>query len=101
MNKISVPVTVQLMENEYRVACSEDHRESLLAAADYLNDKMLEIRDAGKLLGVERIAVMAALNISHELLTYRQETAELSDFLDGRMQELLHKVELALSKSDK
>lgn len=94
----SIPITVQLMETEYRVACSEDNRESLLAAADYLNAKMLEIRDSGKLLGVERIAVMAALNISHELLTGKQETFQETDSTNARLQQLLEKVETALNK---
>lgn len=99
MNNESVPVTVQLMETEYRVACSEDKRESLLAAADYLNAKMLEIRGSGKLLGVERIAVMAALNISHELLTGRQESLEFTDAASERVQRLVEKIEAALNKS--
>lgn len=98
MSDASVPVAVQIMDNEYRVACAEDKQESLLAAADYLNAKMLEIRNAGKLLGVERVAVMAALNISHELLTCRQELAELSTLTQEKMQALLDKVETALSK---
>jgi cell division protein ZapA len=98
MSNESIPVTVQLMETEYRVACSENNRESLLAAADYLNGKMLEIRDSGKLLGVERIAVMAALNISHELLTGKQETFQGTDATNARLQQLLEKVETALNK---
>ena len=57
------------MGREFRVACPEEEQAGLLEAVDYLNRKMLEIRDAGKVIGLERIAIMAALNIAHELLT--------------------------------
>jgi cell division protein ZapA (FtsZ GTPase activity inhibitor) len=50
-------------------------------------------------MGAERIAVMAALNISHELLAYRNNVAALGDFTNGRVQELIYKIEAALSKS--
>ena len=60
---------VSIMGREFRVACPDDEQAGLLEAVDYLNKKMLEIRDAGKVIGIERIAIMAALNISHELLS--------------------------------
>ena len=59
------------MGREFRVACPEEEQAGLLEAVDYLNRKMLEIRDAGKVIGLERIAIMAALNIAHELLTVK------------------------------
>ncbi len=99
MSDEAAPMTVQLLGNDYRITCAEDDRESLLAAADYLNAKMLEIRGSRKLMGAERIAVMAALNISHELLAYRNNVAALGDFTNGRVQELIYKIEAALSKS--
>lgn len=99
MNSKTAPTTtIQLLEYEYRIACPPESRESLLAAADYLNSKMLEIRSTGRLGNIERIAIMAALNICHELLNCRQEVAELSDFVDGRVQELSNTIETALSK---
>jgi cell division protein ZapA len=60
---------ITIMGREFRVACPEDEQAGLLEAVDYLNRKMLEIRDGGKVIGLERIAIMAALNIAHELLT--------------------------------
>ena len=99
MNSKTAPTTtIQLLEYEYRITCPPESRESLLAAADYLNSKMLEIRNTGRLGNIERIAIMAALNICHELLGCRQEVAELSDFVDGRVQELSNTIETALSK---
>jgi cell division protein ZapA len=65
----SKSLQITIMGREFRVACPEDEQAGLLEAVDYLNRKMLEIRDAGKVIGLERIAIMAALNISHELLT--------------------------------
>jgi cell division protein ZapA len=60
---------INVMGREFRVACPENEQKDLLEAVDYLNRKMDEIRDHGKVIGVERIAIMAALNIAHELLT--------------------------------
>ena len=65
----SKSLQITIMGREFRVACPEEEQAGLLEAVDYLNRKMLEIRDAGKVIGLERIAIMAALNIAHELLT--------------------------------
>jgi cell division protein ZapA len=62
---------IAIMGREFRVACPENEQASLLEAVDYLNRKMLEIRDGGKIIGLERIAIMAALNIAHEMLTIK------------------------------
>ena len=62
---------VNIMGREFRIACREDEQKDLLKAIEYLNAKMREIRDAGKVIGVERIAIMAALNITHEFLSTR------------------------------
>jgi cell division protein ZapA len=59
---------INVMGREFRIACPEDEQKGLLEAVDYLNQKMGEIRDHGKVIGLERIAIMAALNIAHELL---------------------------------
>jgi len=62
---------INIMGREFRVACPENEQKGLLEAVDYLNHKMHEIRDNGKVVGLERIAIMAALNIAHELLTMK------------------------------
>ena len=64
-------VEVNLLGRTYRVACEDSERESLMQAVAYLDAKMNEIRKAGKVIGAERIAVMAALNVAHELLSVR------------------------------
>ncbi len=60
---------VTIMGREVRVMCPVGEESSLLQAAEYLDRKMHEVRDAGKVIGIDRIAIMAALNIAHELLT--------------------------------
>ncbi len=62
---------VVILDREFRIACPEDERAELLDAVAYLDKKMREIRDLGKVATVERIAIMAALNLAHELLTTR------------------------------
>ena len=61
-------VLVHILDKEYQVACPEGQQEDLIVSARYLDRQMRSIRDTGKVIGLERIAVMAALNISHELL---------------------------------
>jgi cell division protein ZapA len=69
MSKDSKGLDVTIMGRDFRVACTEDEQKELLKAVDFLNSKMKEIRDTGKVIGVERIAIMAALNIAHEYLS--------------------------------
>jgi cell division protein ZapA len=66
-------VTVKILDKDYQVACPEDQEAELLVSAKYLDKQMRGIRDSGKVIGLERIAVMAALNISHELLRASEE----------------------------
>ena len=71
---------VSIMGREFRVACAPDEQKALLQAVDYLNAKMQEIKDQGKVTGIDRVAIMAALNISHEFLTTRFGNFDVSDF---------------------
>ncbi len=73
MSKETRGLDVNIMGREFRVSCTEEERRDLLKAIDYLNTKMREIRDTGKVIGVERIAIMAALNIAHEYLSARMD----------------------------
>lgn len=72
---------IKLLDREIRVTCPEEERGELLDAVAYLDSKMREIRDAGKIASIERIALMAALNITHELLrTKVGRGVDLADF---------------------
>lgn len=96
MSESTVPVTVHILDREYRVACREEDKEALLAAARYLSDKMREIRDSGKIVGVDRIAVMAALNITNEFLTEREEHSRVRRGSDERIRALVERIDEAL-----
>lgn len=61
-------VTVKILDKDYQVACPEEQESQLVVSAKYLDKQMRGIRDSGKVIGLERIVVMAALNISYELL---------------------------------
>lgn len=67
----SKELDIVVMGREFRVACEEDERQELLKAVAYLDKKMCQIRDTGKVAGAERIAIMAALNIAHELFSVK------------------------------
>ena len=62
-------VSINVLGREFRVGCPEGEQKQLMASVDYLNRKMKEVRDTGKVVGNERIAIMAALNIAHEHLS--------------------------------
>jgi cell division protein ZapA len=75
MNQKSKTLDVTIMGRTYKVACSEEERNALLSAVAYLDRKMTEIKNAGRVGSAERIAVMAALNITHELLSSRSHAS--------------------------
>jgi len=79
MNSDSKGLQINVMGREFRVACPEEEQKGLLVAVDYLNRKMTEIRDHGKVIGIERIAIMAALNIAHELLATKVGGFDLAE----------------------
>ena len=62
-------IDIHILGRAFKVACSREEEPALIAAADYLDEKMREIRDNSKVIGAERIAIMAGLNLAHELLT--------------------------------
>ena len=90
-------VDITLLGRSFRVACGKDEEPALLAAATYLDGKMREIREQGKVIGIERIAIMAALNIAHELITSggAQQAAQRA-----RIAELTRLVDTALAEQD-
>jgi cell division protein ZapA len=62
-------IDIHILGRSFKVACSREEESALIAAADYLDGKMREIRDNSKIIGAERIAIMAGLNLAHDLLT--------------------------------
>jgi cell division protein ZapA len=74
------PVDVMIMGREFTVSCTDEERQGLLDAVNYLDKKMHDIRDSGKVVGVERIAIMAALNLSHEVLNTKAGGVDIGDY---------------------
>ncbi len=85
------PLTIMIMGKEYRVACPQEERDNLKASADLLNEKLKEIKQQGSVIGSERIAIMAALNMSHEILHNQSLTNEHSS-LNQRIDELSERI---------
>ena len=73
-------VDVSIMGREFTVSCTDEERQGLLNAVNYLDKKMHDIRDSGKVVGVERIAIMAALNLSHEVLNTKTGDVDIGDY---------------------
>ena len=92
---------VVILDQEFRVACPEDERAELLETVTYLDKKMREVRDTGKVVTLERIAIMAALNITHELLTTRLGAGfDLGEF-KRRINFMQATIESTLEEQDK
>ena len=94
-------VDVELLGRTYRVACKDGERESLMQAVAYLDGKMNEIKVAGKVTGGERIAVMAALNIAHELLSTKLGDGYDVGQVKRRIAALESKLDAALAQQEK
>ena len=92
-------VSVRIMEKEFVVACPYEERSALLDAAEFLNARMREIRDTGKVVGLDRIAVMAALNLAHEILKGKDRESKVDNGVGQRVRALRERVEGALGKS--
>ena len=106
-----VQLDVLILGREYRIACADDERDALMLAVSHVDARMREIRDAGKVTAIDRIAVMAALNMANELLRERKETAaaparQESDAVDGhevqrRIRRMHSAIDTALDTQDK
>jgi len=96
MTDMYAHVSVRILEKEYQVACPADERDDLLDSAEILNTKMREIRDSGKVVGLDRIAVMAALNMANELLQTKARDEALETSLGPRLKVLNDRVESVL-----
>ena len=92
-------VSVRIMEKEFMVACPYEERSALLDSAEYLNARMREVRDSGKVVGIDRIAVMVALNLANELLQLKRREAHVENELAGRVRSMREHVEATLENA--
>jgi len=91
-------VSVRILEKEYQFTCAPDERAALLDSAEYLNGEMRKIRDTGKVIGLDRIAVMAALNMANELLKARARDASLDVDVVQKLRQMREQVDAALAR---
>lgn len=99
MTEKAEPVVIEILGKEYRIACVDNEKDALLASARYLDEKMGDVRTGGKVIGSEKIAVMAALNIAHELLQQKFHDHERNKQLKKRLNGLQGRIEVAMDES--
>ncbi len=88
-------LNIKIMDKDYRVACPADQQASLRESAEFLNGRLSKIKEKGSIIGTERIAIMAALNLAHELLGSHESIEEYND-INARMQNIQKKIDIAL-----
>lgn len=96
---MSEAVTLRILDREYLIGCKPDERDGLISAAAYLDGKLRELRDSNRGGGLERIAVLAGLNVAHELLGLKQRQSSSGDQLAQHLQALKSKLEAGLPSS--
>jgi cell division protein ZapA len=97
MSQEPIPVSVRILDKEYRVSCGDEEKDGLLESARILDRRMREIRQAGRVIGIDRIAVMAALNIAYELLNLQQNQVQGQEDLQRRLHDLQERLADALA----
>ncbi len=100
MNDVYAHVSVRILEKEYQVSCPASERADLLESAELLNQQMREIRDSGKVVGLDRIAVMAALNMANELIKTRSRGDSLETTLTTRLKSMNKRIDKAISGNE-
>ncbi len=96
MSVETIPVTVKIMEKEFQIACPPEEQQALESAAELLNNHMRQVKESGKVFGTDRIAIMAALNLTHELLQHKNESRNFGKTVSERITAMQNKVEAAL-----
>jgi cell division protein ZapA len=96
MNSPSEPVTVRILDREYRVMCTPEQRRDLMESALFLDQQMREIRDSGRISSIDKIAVMAALNLAEEVLKLRQLGVDRREKIDQRIRQMADQLDRAM-----
>lgn len=94
------PVSLTIMGKDYKIACDPDERDDLIDSAQELDQKMRKIRDSGRVNGADRIAVMTALNLAHELRLLKNQNALLTQSLSESLANMSHKIENVLENPE-
>lgn len=96
MSEAIAHVTIRILDKDFHVTCPADDEQDLLASADFVHRKMREIKDSGKVIGLDRVAVMVALNLANELLSLRGHDRELKNIVDLRIRSMRERLDAAL-----
>jgi cell division protein ZapA len=96
MSEMFAHVNVKILEKEYQISCPANERKALIDSAELLNNKMREIRDSGKVVGLDRIAVMAALNLANELIGAGDVSSHLETNIKPKVVQMRERIESAL-----
>ena len=96
MNQTPEPVSVIILDKKYQFACDPEQRTDLVEAARYLDECMCEIRESGRLMSLERIALQAALNFSADILKLQRSEAQRQERIDSRIRNLADQIDNAL-----
>ncbi|MCB1735410.1 MAG: cell division protein ZapA [Gammaproteobacteria bacterium] len=88
MTRSNNTVKVHILGKEYQIACPLEERDAVLASARRLDERMQELRDSRAVLGLERIAVMAALSLTNELLQQEMRADALARSIQARVDSL-------------
>ena len=96
-NNDAIPVTIKILEKEYKISCPQGEHESLLVSAKNVNDNMEKVRESGKALSADRVAVMAAINIAHELVK-TNENPKIDTNIMSRIDEMQESIDNILQK---
>lgn len=99
MSEMYAHVSVKILEKEYQISCLASERNALLDSAEALNKKMREIRDSGKVVGLDRIAVMAALNMAHDLIQAETKDQVIENSLGMRLKSMADQVDSVIGNN--
>ena len=97
MNEQSSAVQVKILDKEYQVNCPPADQEALMKSAKYLDENMREIKGRGNIHGAEKIAVMAALNITHDMLKKNHVITEARHTTAQQLKDIEDKIDIALA----
>lgn len=98
MSQASEPVSVTILERKYQFSCTPEERKNLIEAARSLDERMKDIRENGRLMSLERIALQAALNLTDELLKMQRDSSLREERIDNRIRQLADRLDDALKE---
>ncbi len=101
MSDTNAQISVRILDKEYQVACPASERTDLLDSAEILNERMREIRDSGRIVGLDRIAVMAALNMANDLLHAQERDKTLEGDISSRLKLISDRVDSVLGNTQR